>query len=41
MRRHRVLVAEDDDRIREGLVNTLESEGYEVLQARDGGAAVD
>ena len=41
MRRHRVLVAEDDDRIREGLVNTLESEGYEVLQARDGGAAVE
>jgi DNA-binding response OmpR family regulator len=41
MKRHRVLVAEDDDRIREGLVDTLESEGYEVLQAHDGAAAVE
>jgi len=41
MSRYRVLVAEDDDRIREGLVDTLESEGYEVLQAGDGAAAVE
>lgn len=37
-KRH-VLVAEDDTRIREGLVDLLESEGYAVTAAGDGQAA--
>jgi two-component system, OmpR family, alkaline phosphatase synthesis response regulator PhoP len=32
----RVLIAEDDDNIRKGLAEILESEGYEPVQARDG-----
>ncbi len=35
-----ILVAEDDPRIRQGLVDTLESEGYRVLSAADGVAAL-
>jgi DNA-binding response OmpR family regulator len=35
-----ILVAEDDPHIRQGLVDTLESEGYRVLPARDGVAAL-
>lgn len=37
----RILVAEDDDNIRRGLQDTLESEGYEVTVAADGQAAID
>lgn len=40
MNRTRILVAEDDPHIREGLVDTLESEGYAVTAVRDGGAAL-
>jgi len=36
-----ILVAEDDDNIRTGLVDTLESEGYRVTPARDGKEAID
>ncbi|MFH1153140.1 MAG: response regulator transcription factor [Pseudomonadota bacterium] len=36
-----ILVAEDDENIRLGLVDTLESEGYHVVQARDGIEALD
>ncbi len=36
----RILVAEDDLHIREGLVDMLESEGYAVVAAADGRAAV-
>ena len=36
----RILVAEDDPHIREGLVDTLESEGYEVVAAADGAQAL-
>ncbi len=36
----RVLVAEDDEHIREGIEATLESEGYEVTAARDGNEAL-
>ena len=36
-----ILVAEDDDNIRTGLVDTLESEGYRVTPATDGKEAVD
>jgi len=36
-----ILVAEDDDNIRTGLVDTLESEGYRVTPARDGKQAID
>ena len=35
----RILLAEDDPRIREGLVDLLESEGYRVAAAEDGSAA--
>jgi len=35
-----ILVAEDDALIRRGLVDTLESEGYRVLAAHDGVAAL-
>ena len=37
----RILIAEDDDRIREGLVDTLESEGYEAIGARNGTEALE
>jgi DNA-binding response OmpR family regulator len=36
-----ILVAEDDDHIREGLIDTLESEGYRVTSAADGRKAGD
>jgi DNA-binding response OmpR family regulator len=37
----RVLVVEDDDTIRRVVVGYLEQEGYEVIEAADGHAAVD
>ncbi len=36
-----ILVAEDDDNIRTGLVDTLESEGYRTTPATDGQEAID
>ncbi len=36
-----ILVAEDDDNIRTGLVDTLESEGYRVTPAIDGKQAIN
>jgi len=36
-----ILVAEDDDNIRTGLVDTLESEGYRATPAADGKEAID
>ncbi len=36
MNPNRILVAEDDSDIRMGLVDTLESEGYQVLEAKNG-----
>lgn len=36
----KVLVAEDDDKIRKGLVEILEEEGYQAVQARDGNEAL-
>lgn len=35
-----ILVAEDDDRIRTGLIDLLESEGYRVTAVADGGGAM-
>ena len=35
-----VLLAEDDDAIRQGLVEVLSSEGYHVIEARDGEEAI-
>lgn len=40
MSRFRILVAEDDANIRCGLIDTLESEGYEAVAAEDGEAAI-
>lgn len=40
MNPNRILVAEDDPDIRLGLVDTLESEGYQVLEAQNGFEAV-
>ncbi|MCA9526811.1 MAG: response regulator transcription factor [Myxococcales bacterium] len=37
----KVLIAEDDAHIREGLVEILEAEGYHVVMAADGRAALD
>jgi DNA-binding response OmpR family regulator len=37
----KVLVAEDDDHIREGIVEVLEGEGYLVHPARDGAEALE
>jgi two-component system, OmpR family, alkaline phosphatase synthesis response regulator PhoP len=37
----RVLLAEDDDLTRQGLAEVLEEEGYEVVQAANGSAALD
>jgi DNA-binding response OmpR family regulator len=37
----RILVAEDDKHIRDGLADTLESEGYEVVSAADGREAME
>jgi len=36
----KILIAEDDEHIREGLVDLLESEGFAVTEAADGDAAV-
>ncbi len=36
----RILIAEDDAHLRQGLVDTLEAEGYEVLTAADGAGAL-
>ena len=36
-----ILVAEDDDNIRTGLMDTLESEGYRATPAADGREAID
>jgi DNA-binding response OmpR family regulator len=36
----RILIAEDDDNIRLGLIATLESEGYQVTAASDGAQAL-
>lgn len=41
MKQTTVLVAEDDVNIRQGLADTLESENYTVIQARDGQQALD
>jgi DNA-binding response OmpR family regulator len=37
----KVLIAEDDDHIREGLAEVLEGEGYNTLSARDGNEALE
>ena len=37
----KVLIAEDDNHIREGLAEVLEGEGYRTLPARDGNEALD
>ena len=37
----RILVVDDEDAVRDVLVRTLEAEGYEVLQARDGKEALE
>ena len=37
----KILVAEDDTNIREGLVDALEFEGYEVFAAADGSKALE
>jgi len=37
----KILVAEDDANIRLGLVDTLESENYQVMEAQDGGSALE
>jgi len=36
----KVLIAEDDDKTRDGLAEILENEGYETLRARDGKQAL-
>jgi DNA-binding response OmpR family regulator len=41
LKKSRILVAEDDANIREGLVDTLTSEGYDVTAAHDGNAALE
>ena len=41
MARGRILVAEDDRAIRQGLVDALESEGYDVLAEADGRKALE
>ncbi len=41
LKKAHVLVAEDDENIREGLEDTLISEGYAVTAAKDGNAALD
>ncbi len=37
---HRILVVDDNDALRENLAELLESEGYEVAVAEDGGRAL-
>jgi DNA-binding response OmpR family regulator len=41
MTRMKILVAEDDTNIRLGLVDTLESENYQVMEANDGANALE
>ena len=41
MNKTTILVAEDDIHIRIGLTDTLESEGYQVIEAGDGNEALD
>lgn len=41
MKNIHILVAEDDDNIRNGLIDTLESEGYRVTQAVNGDEALE
>jgi DNA-binding response OmpR family regulator len=36
----KVLIAEDDQKIREGLVEILENEGYQIIEAENGAAAI-
>jgi CheY-like chemotaxis protein len=38
---HRILLIEDDDLLREGLKQVLEEDGYRVVAASDGGAAME
>jgi len=40
-KRQRILVIEDDAAIRQGLVDALEVEGYEVLEAADGDSGLE
>jgi len=40
MEKHCILVADDDDGIRESVAEVLESEGYSVVTAGDGAAAL-
>ena len=37
----KILIAEDDEHIRLGLADTLESDNYDVVEAEDGAAALD
>ncbi len=41
MKRRRILIAEDEHPIRQGLADALESEGYEVIAVGDGKAALN
>lgn len=41
MARRRVLIVEDDSSIRQGIVDALDFEGYETLEAADGRAGLD
>lgn len=41
MNKVKILVAEDDNNIREGLIDALEFEGYEVIGASDGSKAIE
>jgi len=40
MRRQRILVVEDDEAIRQGIVDALDFEGYDTLEAEDGTAGL-
>ena len=40
MKARHILIAEDDANIRQGLIDTLESEGYAVTAAADGAEAL-
>ena len=41
MARRRVLIVEDDSSLRQGIVDALDFEGYETLEAADGNAGLD
>ena len=41
MKKHRLLIAEDDLSLREGLTDLLEEEGYDVVAAKDGRQALE